>query len=149
MNLGDQIRNDLDLGKVLLTGRDLSKALFKLLQELFEVKSDVHWPVWFQVTAGAVIQLSRSANVTVAEVVQGDRGLIAWWNLRHGIEKADYELAAVTAQKKTLEHRVTLLRPESLDRDMLEERARAMLGVVHKDDLIVPDPSAETLSAAP
>ena len=81
--------------------------------------------------------------------VQGDRGLIAWWNLRHGLEKADYELAAVTAQKKTLEHRVTLLRPESLDRDMLEERARAMLGVVHKDDLIVPDPSAETLSAAP
>jgi cell division protein FtsB len=81
--------------------------------------------------------------------VQGDRGLIAWWNLRHEIEKADYELAAVTAQKQTLEHRVSLLRPESLDRDMLEERSRAMLGVVHKDDLIVPDPSARDLSAAP
>ena len=72
--------------------------------------------------------------------VQGDRGLLAWWNLRYEIEKADYELAAVTAQKKVLEHRVGLLRPQSLDRDMLEERARAMLGVVHKDDLIVPDP---------
>ncbi|MGE0282911.1 MAG: septum formation initiator family protein [Rhodospirillaceae bacterium] len=73
--------------------------------------------------------------------VQGDRGLLAWWSLRQQIEEADYELAAVTAQKKLLEHRVRLLRPESLDRDMLEERARAMLGVVHKDDLIVPDPT--------
>jgi cell division protein FtsB len=81
--------------------------------------------------------------------VQGDRGLIAWWNLRHEVEKADYELAAVTAQKKVLEHRVTLLRPESLDRDMLEERARAMLGVVHEDDLIVPDPSADSQSNIP
>ena len=81
--------------------------------------------------------------------VQGDRGLLAWWNLRHEIEKADYELAAVTAEKKILEHRVALLRPESLDRDMLEERARAMLGVVHKDDLIVPDPSADAQASAP
>jgi cell division protein FtsB len=81
--------------------------------------------------------------------VQGDRGLLAWWNLRHEIEKADYELAAVTAEKKVLEHRVALLRPESLDRDMLEERARAMLGVVHKDDLIVPDPSADAQASAP
>jgi cell division protein FtsB len=79
--------------------------------------------------------------------VQGDRGLIAWWNLRYEIEKADYELAEVTARKTVLEHRVGLLRPESLDRDMLEERARAMLGVVHRDDLIVPDPAAEPASA--
>lgn len=76
--------------------------------------------------------------------VQGDRGLIAWWNLRYEIEKADYELAAVTAEKQKIEHRVSLLRPESLDRDMLEERARAMLGVVGKDDLIVPDPGASS-----
>ncbi len=81
--------------------------------------------------------------------VQGDRGLIAWWNLRQEIEKTDYELAAVTAQRKRLEHRVSLLRPESLDRDMLEERARAMLGVVHQDDLIVPNPSADPQASQP
>jgi cell division protein FtsB len=81
--------------------------------------------------------------------VQGDRGLIAWWNLRHQIEEADFELAAVGAKKKILEHRVSLLRPESLDRDMLEERARAMLGVVHKDDLIVPDPAGDDQGSTP
>jgi cell division protein FtsB len=70
--------------------------------------------------------------------VQGDRGLIAWWNLRYEIEKTDYELAEVTTEKQVLEHRVSLLRPASLDRDMLEERARLMLGSVGADDLIVP-----------
>ena len=69
---------------------------------------------------------------------QGDRGLIAWWNLRFEIEQANLDLASVSAEKKTLEHRVALLRPDSLDRDMLEERARQMLGSVGPDDLVVP-----------
>jgi len=70
--------------------------------------------------------------------VQGDRGLIAWWNLRYEIEKTSAELADVTAERQALEQRVSLLRPGSLDPDMLEERARVMLGAVHPDDLIVP-----------
>ena len=74
--------------------------------------------------------------------VQGDRGLIAWWNLRYEIERADAALADVQSRKAMLEHRVSLLRPESLDRDMLEERARLMLGAVHPLDIIVPDPDA-------
>jgi len=71
--------------------------------------------------------------------VQGDRGLIAWWNLRFDIERANIALTEVSAEKKTLEHRVSLLRPESLDPDMLEERVRVMLGVVHPGDRIVPE----------
>jgi cell division protein FtsB len=71
--------------------------------------------------------------------IQGDRGLIAWWNLRYEIERVDAELMQVGSQKEVLDHRVSLLRPESLDRDMLEERARLMLGAIHPKDLIVPD----------
>jgi cell division protein FtsB len=71
--------------------------------------------------------------------VQGDRGLIAWWNLRFEIERAEAVLTDVSAEKKTLERRVSLLRSESLDPDMLEERARIMLGAVHPTDYIVPD----------
>jgi cell division protein FtsB len=70
--------------------------------------------------------------------LQGDRGLIAWWNLRHEIEQTDLTLSEVTAEKQALERRVSLLRPESLDRDMLEERARLMLGFVHPRDRVVP-----------
>ncbi len=70
--------------------------------------------------------------------VQGDRGLIAWWNLRFEIEKTNTELSRVTAEKQALENRVALLSPESLDRDMLEERVRLMLGVVRAGDLVIP-----------
>jgi cell division protein FtsB len=69
--------------------------------------------------------------------VQGDRGLMAWWNLRFEIERANTELAKVSTEKKVLEHRVALLRPESLDPDMLEERARIMLGALGPNDLII------------
>ena len=69
---------------------------------------------------------------------QGDRGLIAWWKLRYEIEKTSFELDEVTATKQALEHKVALLRPGSLDRDMLEERARIMLGAIAPDDLIIP-----------
>lgn len=70
--------------------------------------------------------------------VQGDRGLIAWWNLRFEIEKTNEELSRVTAERQAMENRVALLRPQNLDRDMLEERARLMLGVVRADDLVIP-----------
>ena len=73
--------------------------------------------------------------------IQGDRGLMAWWNLRYEIEKTDIEMAEVTAQKQALEQRVSLLRPNSLDRDMLEERVRLMLGTVGPDDVIIPLPA--------
>ena len=70
--------------------------------------------------------------------VQGDRGLVAWWKLRYELEQAQAELQDASAQRDMLEHRVSLLRPESLDPDMLEERARMMLGFIHPDDRIVP-----------
>ena len=76
--------------------------------------------------------------------VQGDRGLIAWWSLRYEIEKTGLELEEVTAAKQALEHKVGLLRPESLDRDMLEERARIMLGAIAPDDLIIPLAGADS-----
>lgn len=72
--------------------------------------------------------------------VEGDRGLIAWWNIRYEHERADRDLAEVKAAKAEIEHRVRLLRPESLDPDMLEERARVMLGAVGPGEVIIPNP---------
>lgn len=88
---------------------------------------------------GPILGASLMAYFTY-HAMQGDRGLIAWWNLRYEIEQVDTELLQVATQKEVLEHRVSLLRPESLDRDMLEERARLMLGAIHPQDVIVPDP---------
>jgi cell division protein FtsB len=56
------------------------------------------------------------------------------------------ELAGLKDVRARLERDVALLRPESLDPDMLDERARAILNLVHPDDLIMLKrrPPAET-----
>ncbi len=71
-------------------------------------------------------------------VVQGDRGLVAWWHLRQELAKVQVEAQVVAAQRAELENRVSLLRPESLDPDMLEERARLMVNMGRPGDQVVP-----------
>lgn len=69
--------------------------------------------------------------------VQGDRGLIAWMVLSQKIDKAKATLAELSAERATLERRVDLLRPQSLDPDLLEERARLVLDFSHPNDLVI------------
>ena len=69
--------------------------------------------------------------------VEGDRGVLAWLRLRTDIVDAELELAKVTSERQQLEHRVLLLRPDHLDPDMLEERARAMLNMAHPGEVEV------------
>ena len=47
------------------------------------------------------------------------------------------ELAALTAQRNDLEVRAKLLRDESLSRDLLEERARSLLGFTDPRDYVI------------
>ena len=75
--------------------------------------------------------------------VQGDRGLIAWLQLSRELAESETVLAGLAAERATLEHRVSLLRAESLDPDMLEEQARTMLNFAGPDDrtLLLPPAS--------
>ena len=73
-------------------------------------------------------------------VVHGDRGLIAWWDVKQRVVAAKQTLAAARAERETLERRVRLMNPGSLDVDMLEERALLMLNYGHADDIIILDP---------
>lgn len=65
--------------------------------------------------------------------VQGDRGLIAWLQLTQQVEIAQTTLEKVSRERSVLEHRARLLRPDNLDPDMLDERARQVLGVARPD----------------
>ena len=73
-------------------------------------------------------------------VVHGDRGLIAWWDIKQRVTAAKKTLAVARAERETLERRVRLMNPGSLDSDMLEERARLMLNYGHPEDIIILDP---------
>src|SRR5512134_3397181 len=67
----------------------------------------------------------------------GDHGLEARTALQGRKDVLEGELAGLTEVKQRLERDVSLLRPESLDPDMLDERARAILNLAHQDDLIM------------
>lgn len=70
-------------------------------------------------------------------VVHGDRGLIAWWNIKQRVQAAKAVSAQTRAERDVLEHRVQLMNPGSLDPDMLEERARLMLNYGYSDDIVI------------
>ena len=70
-------------------------------------------------------------------VVQADRGLFAWWNIKQRVGAAKAALEVLQGERELLENRVRLLNPGSLDLDMLEERALLMLNYGHDDDIVI------------
>lgn len=74
-------------------------------------------------------------------LAQGERGLIAWSQLSQGIETANRILGELEQEREILEHRVRLLRSDSLDPDMLDERVRLMLGFGAGGEFVILDPS--------
>lgn len=82
--------------------------------------------------------LGISAVVYFAyHAVEGDRGLIAWWNLKQQVASAQARFDDLSAQRVVLQHRVGLLHPENLDPDMLDERARLMLNYGQPGDIVI------------
>ncbi|MBI0536579.1 septum formation initiator protein [Roseomonas sp. KE2513] len=70
--------------------------------------------------------------------MNGTRGLIARDARNAEIAQARLVLAEAEAERDAMERKVAGLRAEHLDRDMLEERARALLNVVARDEIVVP-----------
>lgn len=75
--------------------------------------------------------------------VQGDRGLLAYLTYSQEHSRALATLDDVQQARGRLENRVALLRTESLDPDLLEERARITLDLIGPDEfvIILPDNS--------
>ncbi|CAK0779848.1 Septum formation initiator [Azospirillaceae bacterium] len=69
--------------------------------------------------------------------VYGDRGLFELRHLQNEVAKAQVVLEQLRQERQMIEHRSSLMRPDHLDRDMLDERSRQMLNYSHPDDVIV------------
>jgi cell division protein FtsB len=74
----------------------------------------------------------------------GDHGLKSRADLERRKQVLDGEVAGLKEVRQRLERDVSLLRPESLDPDMLDERARAILNLAHPDDLVMLKRRAQT-----
>lgn len=70
--------------------------------------------------------------------IHGERGYLAREQRLQEIAAARAELARAEAEREAMERRVAGLRGEALDRDQLEERARVLLNLVARNELVVP-----------
>lgn len=71
-------------------------------------------------------------------LTQGERGLITWWKMMNEVREAKIALSHSDGDKKNWEYRVSLLKGNNLDPDLLDERIRKMLNYVKKDEIYIP-----------
>ena len=67
----------------------------------------------------------------------GEQGLLSSGQRDAALEAKTRELAALRAQRQDLEKRAQLLRTSSLSPDLLEERARSVLGFADPRDYVI------------
>ncbi len=71
------------------------------------------------------------------QALTGERGLLSGASRDALLDQREGQLAHLTEQRRDLETRVRYLRTDSLSRDLLEERARAVLGFSDPRDYVI------------
>ena len=69
--------------------------------------------------------------------VQGPHGLKSAAAQQTVLKQAQAELAAAEAERDAWQRRVHALESDHLDRDMVDERARALLNLANPNDIII------------
>ena len=77
------------------------------------------------------------AGYFVHHAHSGARGIEAQQQFEAQAAELTQELETVRTERADWERRIALLRSDQIDRDLLEERARVMLGRVHRNDLVI------------
>jgi len=71
------------------------------------------------------------------QALTGERGLLSGHERDAMLVQRESQLADIMEQRRDLEVRVRYLRTDSLSRDLLEERARAVLGFTDPRDYVI------------
>lgn len=71
------------------------------------------------------------------QALTGQRGLLSGHERDALMVRREAQLAGIMDQRRDLEVRVRYLRTDSLSRDLLEERARAVLGFADPRDYVI------------
>lgn len=91
------------------------------------------------------VLLLGTSGYFVWHAVHGERGLIARDIRQERLRDVRQELARVQGDLEAVERRVAGLRGDRLDRDQLDERARQLLNLVDKNEIVVPYDPAQRL----
>jgi cell division protein FtsB len=84
----------------------------------------------------AVGILSATGYLTYA-AIQGEYGLVRLIGIQTEEQLLAEKKSALLLEKNTLRNKVDRLSLESLDLDLLDERARSVLGYAHPSDIIL------------
>lgn len=77
------------------------------------------------------------AGYFLLHTFQGDRGILAWMQLRQRVALAEVTLARLDGERARFEQRTRGLSNATLDRDLLDERVRAVTGLGHPDEFVI------------
>jgi cell division protein FtsB len=92
------------------------------------VELKTNWP--FLAMGAGILYLASSA-------VTGDQGLAKWSELQRRELALQSELEVATQERDLLQHRATKLKSPELDLDLVDERARELLGYARSDEVIL------------
>ncbi|MFZ4541141.1 MAG: FtsB family cell division protein [Rickettsiales bacterium] len=70
-------------------------------------------------------------------MMHGERGLLAMMRDKRELVQLQQDFTETKAQREKMELRVSHLRDGSLDRDLLDEQMRRMMGVMNKGEIVV------------
>ncbi|HEY5008898.1 MAG TPA: septum formation initiator family protein [Caulobacteraceae bacterium] len=71
------------------------------------------------------------------QALTGDRGLLSRAQRNATLHERSVELAGLTSQRQDLERRAQLLRDQGLSVELLDERARSLLGLADPRDYVI------------
>lgn len=88
--------------------------------------------IWHVIAAGvALVAISLW-------LLFGTTGLFAWNDYSRELASRRVELAQLQAQEIALQNRQRLLDPRHVDPDLVDEKIREDLNLLHPDDIVVP-----------
>src|ERR1700693_201055 len=73
-------------------------------------------------------------------LVEGDRGLRAWVRATQQLRAAKTTLADAVAERAALEHRVSHMRADHVDPDLLDSQVRSTLDLAAPDEIVIMRP---------
>jgi len=73
-------------------------------------------------------------------LVEGEHGLLRWLSVTREIRAENANLEADRAQREALDLKISDLKPDHLDPDLLDERVRATLNLVARDEIVIMQP---------
>nr|WP_321444496.1 septum formation initiator family protein [uncultured Cohaesibacter sp.] len=73
----------------------------------------------------------------VFHALHGGYGVYSLTAMKARADGLEADLHALRLVRESREHRIALFRRETLDPDMMEERARATMNVAHPDEIVI------------